>query len=78
MAEAICGILATVCVDICAGICLDFASTRKSDFLEILTSYYILNLPCTNTPQAEGVRNTFALVHVVDAWATKMLSSDNL
>ncbi|KAF8814565.1 hypothetical protein BYT27DRAFT_7206003 [Phlegmacium glaucopus] len=28
MAEAVCGVLTTVCLDICAGICLDFASTR--------------------------------------------------
>ena len=77
MGEAICGILATVCLDVCAGICFDFASTRKL-FLEINTSFNVLTI-CTNARQAAPVQKTFALVHVVDAWATKMLlSSDNL
>ena len=73
MAEAICGILVTVCLDICAGICFDIASTRKI-FFEILMS-----LPCTYTRrQVARVQNTFALVHVADAWATKILESGNL
>ena len=42
-------------------------------------SKFLLSLPYTNTPQAAGVQNTFSLVHVVDARATKiMLPSDNL
>lgn len=77
MGDAICGILVTVCLDVCAGICFDFASTRKL-FLEINTLFNVLTI-CTNARQAAPVQKTFALVHVVDAWATKMLlSSDNL
>ena len=37
MAEAIGGILATVCLDVCAGICLDIVSIRK-----ILLTYNVL------------------------------------
>jgi hypothetical protein len=61
MAEAICGIFATVCMDICAGVCLDFASTRQ-----ILT-FMISHLTLILLPQATDVQNTFALVRVVDA-----------
>ena len=63
MAEAICGILATVCLDICTGICLDFASTRK------MFSGFIFLRSYTDTSQAAHVRNTFSLVLVVHARA---------
>ena len=77
MAEAICGILVTACLDICAGICFDIASTRKI-FSKFLLHIMSESLPYTNTPQAARVQNTFSLVHVVDAWATRMFPSDNL